>query len=418
MPSLPPKGFTLIELLIVIAIIAVLSVVVILSLNPAELLRQTRDSSRLSDMDTLNKALALLQLDGLSLGTANTVYVSVPDPTATSTLGDQCQGLGLPALPATYAYHCAASSTVKNVDGTGWIPVNLTLSSLGTPLGILPVDPQNTTSSRLYYAYTTNGSQFEVTAAMESIKFKLGGSGNVVSTDGGPLATVYEKGTKLGLEPLDYGDPSLAGLWTFDEGSGGTAYDYSGSNATGSLISSPTWVAGKINGAISLTSTGSSAQHVNVPSLASQMNSGADTLSAWVYLSNPAASSYQPVIGTCCTANQIHLSIENNGKPWIEVVDGSSNRYLTYGSPSVLSANTWYYLVGVYNGASGILTFYLNGTQSGQITSVPNNLVTNGFGTTLGNINDNSATMVLDDVRVYGRALSAAEIAALYSGGK
>ena len=32
------KGFTLIELLIVIAIIAVLSVVVILSLNPAELL--------------------------------------------------------------------------------------------------------------------------------------------------------------------------------------------------------------------------------------------------------------------------------------------------------------------------------------------------------------------------------------------
>jgi prepilin-type N-terminal cleavage/methylation domain-containing protein len=50
-------GFTLIELLVVIAIIAILSVVVVLSLNPAEMLRRGRDSNRLSDMDTLTHAL-------------------------------------------------------------------------------------------------------------------------------------------------------------------------------------------------------------------------------------------------------------------------------------------------------------------------------------------------------------------------
>ena len=53
------KGFTLIELLIVIAIIAILAVVVVLTLNPAELLRQARDSNRISDFATIKSALAL-----------------------------------------------------------------------------------------------------------------------------------------------------------------------------------------------------------------------------------------------------------------------------------------------------------------------------------------------------------------------
>lgn len=38
------KGFTLIELLIVIGILAVLATAVIMVLNPAELLKQARDS--------------------------------------------------------------------------------------------------------------------------------------------------------------------------------------------------------------------------------------------------------------------------------------------------------------------------------------------------------------------------------------
>src|SRR5712691_11704897 len=100
------SAFTLIELLIVIAIIAVLAVVVILTLSPAELLRQARDSNRLSDMDTITKAISLYTLDvGNSLGNASTTYVSIPDPSATSTAGDQCQGLGLPALPSGWGYH-------------------------------------------------------------------------------------------------------------------------------------------------------------------------------------------------------------------------------------------------------------------------------------------------------------------------
>jgi len=86
-------GFTLIELLIVIGIVAVLSAVAVLTLNPTELLEQARDSRRLTDLATINKALSIYEDDTEvgALGTPMTVYVSVPDPTATSTLGSENQ---------------------------------------------------------------------------------------------------------------------------------------------------------------------------------------------------------------------------------------------------------------------------------------------------------------------------------------
>ncbi|MCX6788427.1 MAG: type II secretion system protein, partial [Candidatus Jorgensenbacteria bacterium] len=63
MNSTRKLGFTLVELLIVIAILAILAVAVVLVLNPAQLLKQGRDSTRLSDMAALNSALALFNTD-------------------------------------------------------------------------------------------------------------------------------------------------------------------------------------------------------------------------------------------------------------------------------------------------------------------------------------------------------------------
>src|ERR1700689_4392579 len=113
-------GFTLIELLVVIAIIAVLAVVVILALNPAALLQQSRDANRLSDLATMNSAFNLFATDvsGGSFGAASTSYISVFDSSATSTAGDQCQGLSLPSLGSS-TFECAASSSYKWISGTG-----------------------------------------------------------------------------------------------------------------------------------------------------------------------------------------------------------------------------------------------------------------------------------------------------------
>jgi uncharacterized protein (TIGR02145 family)/prepilin-type N-terminal cleavage/methylation domain-containing protein len=168
------RAFTLIELLVVIAIIAILAVVVVLVLNPAALLQQARDSSRLSDMQTITGAINLYNEDqggatGYSLGTPGVIYLSIPDPTATTTAGNNCSGLGLPAASTTY--HCAASSTYRKTNGTGWIPMNFANITISPPLSALPVDPTNTTSSGEYYKYTTDGINFEIAGIPESQKY-------------------------------------------------------------------------------------------------------------------------------------------------------------------------------------------------------------------------------------------------------
>jgi prepilin-type N-terminal cleavage/methylation domain-containing protein len=228
------SGFTLIELLVVIAIIAVLSVVVILTLQPTELLRQSRDSNRFSDFSTLTTALGTyLAQGGSSLGSASTTYISIPDPAATTTAGDHCEGLGLPAAPSGFSYRCAASSTYNRVDGTGWIPVNF-MSLNGTPvISSLPVDPINQTSSNLYYTYMTDGTRYEFTAVLESQKYSIGGSNDAESKDGGQYSNLYEKGTNLSLLPRDpVGALQQVVQYASNECTGGTCSVAFSSNVT------------------------------------------------------------------------------------------------------------------------------------------------------------------------------------------
>ena len=196
-------AFTLVELLVVIAVVAVLSVVVVLVLRPVELLRQTRDAQRISDLNTLNRALGLYVADVVnpSMGQAQTVYVSVPDLQATTTQGTNCASMGLPGLPLQWSYHCAASSTLSNVNGAGWVPVNFQQVSFQSPLATLPVDPANTISSGLYYTY--GAGSWNLTAAMESAKDGPGGPNSTASKDGGRYGDLFEIGTDFSLLPVD-----------------------------------------------------------------------------------------------------------------------------------------------------------------------------------------------------------------------
>jgi len=166
----------------------------------------------LSDMANINSSLNLFVVDSpdASLGTASTTYISVPDPTATSTAGTQCQGLGLSELPSGWTYHCAATSTYRNTDGTGWVPVNFQSMSFGSTLGTLPIDPINTTTSGNYYTYTPGGS-WQLTATPESNKVR--------TTQADQTTGAITKGTDLTLSPL-FNPSGLIGYWKFDEGSG------------------------------------------------------------------------------------------------------------------------------------------------------------------------------------------------------
>jgi len=414
------SAFTLIELLVVIAVIAILSIVVVLVLNPAELLRQSRDSNRLSDMASINSALGIYFAEGgAPFGTANTVYVSIPDPTATSTAGDQCQGLGLPALPAIYSYHCAASSTYRAANGTGWIPINFLSLSGGSPIATLPQDPINASSSCLYYTYTTNGTQYEVTSAMESQKYGFGGSKDVISTDGGPLATVYEKGSQFGLEPLDYGDPTLVGYWPLNEGTGTVAYDYSGNNATGSWQGTPSGSNGYYNrgGPQNASYAGyfNGSAYVYYPGSASFFPPSAITVSIWIQTTST-------LNGAWVNANGVYeMSIKSTNLWWYLTTTGGNPVVIISGSK--VFDGKWHYVVGTYDTTTGVAVVYVDGVQAGQNTGNTGGIATTTSAAAIGAYNGgggpgSSVVGNMYDVRIYNRALSATQIAAMYNGGK
>jgi len=180
------KGFTLIELLLVIGILAILASVVVLVLNPAEILKQARDSQRISDLNSVKSAIALY----LSTATSPTLGAG---PTCTAT---GCNTGG------PFGSETVTTSTV--VTGSGWVPVDLTGTSGGSPLAVLPLDPTN--SGSYFYAYKGDNTNktFELDCRLESTKYRDlmvsdGGNRNTCSTYTEPTC-YYEIGTDPGLD--------------------------------------------------------------------------------------------------------------------------------------------------------------------------------------------------------------------------
>ena len=216
------KGFTLLELLIVIGIIAILSVVVILVLNPAETLRKSRDTQRMSDLATLKTALGLymttvapVYLSGASdntqcqaaLGTWTTtedgIFYSYPNDGADIT----DVTIDGSTFSATMGAFQVATAAMSNTDGTGWLPVNLSAIVGGSPISFMPLDPTNgfvtgsvssVLAGDLLYRYgcaiVGNVLNFEINATLESAEFTTSPNNRRIK-DGGNSLLMYEVGT-------------------------------------------------------------------------------------------------------------------------------------------------------------------------------------------------------------------------------
>ena len=403
-------SFTLIELLIVIAVIAVLATVVILTLNPAELMRKSRDANRLSDMKTLEQAIQLYSEDtGESLGTSSTLYLSVPDPDATSSLGDQCQGLGLStsSLPAGWTYHCAGSDWYKNVDGTGWIPIDFKSSSFGSPVGTLPVDPVNATSSGFYYTYVGSGDPYELAAIFESQKYIP-----LEASDGGPDPAQYEVGTNLALSPFAHG---LVGYWTFDEGNGTVAADSSGfSRNLNAAQGFSAWGTGQIGYAIETTGD-TDGDWRYVPGQFPPYDS--ITILAWI---NSASSSQNRFIAEFGNGSSFGTYISQNankleGELWNS--DGSSCGLLDSPASTILSG-TWQLVGLTYDGKTE--TLYTNGTSVASQNVACSLHTQSNFYVAWNSMCGSNCSFdgLVDELRIYNAALSASEIQAIYNSEK
>src|SRR3989344_5572420 len=182
--NLRTRGFTMLELLLGVGILAFLFTIVVVFLDPASILAETRDSTRISELQKLHDVIYLARISNsalLSNVQQNVIYVSLPD-----TDGDQyCNEYALPVVEAPWNYRCLASvETISNTDGNGWIPVNLSLVAQtqgGETLSRLPVDPKNNEA----YFYTYNGGatvgSYSLVVRLESEKYVA----QEASADGG-----------------------------------------------------------------------------------------------------------------------------------------------------------------------------------------------------------------------------------------
>ncbi len=192
-------GFTLLELLIVVGILAVLATVAIIILNPVEQYQEARDSNRFTDLRALEQTLSLLNFGDLAgpFGSPNTIYLSLPDD-----LSSQCSSWNLPAPPSGWSYACQPQTQYRQVNGSGWLPVDLTASPFGTNLAVLPTDEVNNENNYYYYIYESTTRTYELGTALEAPKNQP-----LAQNDGGDNEAFWELGSNLGLYP---GSGSLA----------------------------------------------------------------------------------------------------------------------------------------------------------------------------------------------------------------
>lgn len=187
------KGFTLIELLIVIGIIAILATAVLLVLNPAQILAETRDTQRFSDLDAAKNAIALY-LTTVASPSMRVIGACADEVTPNFWASIAGATENFTGTPAQHA------NSGRLVNGNGWIPVDLAGMAGGSPLSVLPVDPVNTTVYNYQYACNQANKSFELNANMESTKYASGGASDKEGTDGGTVSTIYETGTDPALD--------------------------------------------------------------------------------------------------------------------------------------------------------------------------------------------------------------------------
>jgi len=206
--------------------------------------------------------------------------------------------------------------------------------------------------------------------------------------------------------------PGPVAAYSFDEGAGTTLLDASGNGFNGTLANGPIWTTGRHGSALQFDATDDGnddndprvvlGRAINIPDPPL-------TISAWV---NPTDYvDYRAIISKRDSGSEVRLDLGlamDSGHVYLW--NGGLNSF-SYAPP----VNSWTYLAVVADGSGTRL--YVNGTLQETIgaialgTNASANTVIGGTGEGPGGYNDPFKGKI-DDLRIYNRALSAAEIQA------
>jgi hypothetical protein len=205
----------------------------------------------------------------------------------------------------------------------------------------------------------------------------------------------------------------LVAHWPFDETSGTAAADATGHGHAGALTYGPTWTAGcRVGGCVSLDGVN---DYVKVADAAALKITGSVTVSAWIKPASLTAAQsvvskrYEFELGPVASSAPHPLS-------WTHKAPGGT----VVSGPLTGSTVTtrWQHVVLVRDAAAKQVRGYLDGAATGTATYdlAPDTSTYNlNIGRNPGG-NQHFKGLV-DEVRIYDRALTGAEVAALFSGG-
>ncbi|MEV6878609.1 LamG-like jellyroll fold domain-containing protein [Amycolatopsis sp. NPDC051128] len=209
------------------------------------------------------------------------------------------------------------------------------------------------------------------------------------------------------------GTPGIDGIaaYPFDENAGTVAKDIAGGHDA-TLVGGASWTAGKSGSALAVNGSG---QYADTG--AALLNTeGSYSAAAWVKFT-AVGDGFQTVVSQDGDSNSAFF-LQYSGADHRLAMSFVGTRAL---APTAPEPNRWYHVVGVRDAASGTLKLYVDGqpvaTKSVCLGEASTGHTVIGRGKYGGGPVDylNGA---VDQVHVYDRALSDAEVSALYSSGR
>ena len=207
-------------------------------------------------------------------------------------------------------------------------------------------------------------------------------------------------------------DPSLAAWWPFDEGEGNVAYDATGNGNDGVFNGDPQWVPGVLGSALEFNGddylncgNGPTLQIRDAITMALWFNVEAFQ-TEWEAFFSKGDDSYRASRGDG-TGNATHMGISGTSV-------GGGNGY--FNGTVIITGGEWHHYASTYDGAEGRI--YIDGVLdvtspgTGQISS-------SSYELWIGTNSQNTGRLlhgILDDIQIYSRALSEAEISVIMKG--
>src|SRR3989344_290143 len=207
----------------------------------------------------------------------------------------------------------------------------------------------------------------------------------------------------------------LVGYWSFSEGSGTSAADSSGSGNTATLTNDPSWGSGQVGSALSFDGTDDRLQITQSTSRSTIYNNGGGGMSVAFWL-NPTALTTASLFSLGAGSDREWDSSLNTAGRISAFVNFDTATDLNVRFNAAATTGSWQHFVVTWNGGTATtdIVLYKNGAN------FPLSFGDAGAGNPVDNASE--AFMVgdlfsgaMDEVRVYQRALSPAEVLDVYN---